>query len=455
MSKLKYTAEYVHDKGMILTWSIVRDGERVQLEEVAELLNERDELQAAINRSPFVISPCQECNEDTIGLDGEAPWARQSMSNYFSFDGETFETHCTEAVARGVAEGAMEFWLDQASEGWDPLSTQVCYGIITHGVTVEEIPITENNQHDVSDNCEGQRRSMINSKPKITTLVPIYGSDGTTLYQGDCLEALRGMADDSVNLVMCSPPYEDARTYGMEFRLKGQDWVDWAVEIFIECCRVSSGLVVWVVEGRTRQFRWSATPALMMADLHRAGTKLRKPPIFKRHGIPGSGGPDYWRNDYESIIVASPGKLPWSDNTATGWDCKYPTGGAMSNRTTDGKRRNAKTGKRLIGNNGRPKITNPGNVLDCKVGKGHMGDGLAHENEAPFPESLVEPFVKSFCPPDGVVLDPFCGSGTTLAVAKKLGRNAIGIDIRASQIELCKKRLQTNDTAPEVLIVKG
>ena len=70
-----------------------------------------------------------------------------------------------------------------------------------------------------------------------------------------------------------------------------------------------------------------------------------------------------------------------------------------------------------------------------------MGHSLAHENEAPFPESLVEPFVRCFCPPDGVVLDPFCGSGTTLAVALRLGRGAIGVDIRESQIELTKRRL--------------
>lgn len=271
--------------------------------------------------------------------------------------------------------------------------------------------------------------------------VPYYESDSITLYCNGCVKVLSEMADDSVDLVMCSPPYEDARTYGMDFRLKGQDWVDWAVPLFIECCRVSKGMVVWVVEGRTRQFRWSATPALMMADLHRSGIKLRKPPIFRRHGIPGSGGPDYWRNDYEMIVCASSGKLPWSDNTATGWECKYKTGGQMTNRNADGHRRNKQTDKWRKGNNGRPKITNPGNVIACKVGRGHMGDDLAHESEAPYPESLVEPFVRSFCPPGGIVLDPFVGSGTTLAVAKKFGRRGIGIDCRESQVELCKRRI--------------
>jgi len=70
-----------------------------------------------------------------------------------------------------------------------------------------------------------------------------------------------------------------------------------------------------------------------------------------------------------------------------------------------------------------------------------MGHKLAHENEAPFPESLVEPFVLSFCPPDGIVLDPFSGSGTTAAVAMLHGRRYIGIDIRQSQVDLANRRI--------------
>ena len=70
-----------------------------------------------------------------------------------------------------------------------------------------------------------------------------------------------------------------------------------------------------------------------------------------------------------------------------------------------------------------------------------MGSKLAHENEAPFPESLAEFFIKSFCPPEGIVLDPFSGSGTTAAVAYKNNRQFIGIDIRQSQVDLAYKRL--------------
>jgi hypothetical protein len=222
---------------------------------------------------------------------------------------------------------------------------------------------------------------------------------------------------------------------------------------------VSRGLVAFVVEGQTRKFRWSATPVLLMADLHRAGVHLRKPPAFRRVGIPGSGGPDWLRNDYEFVVCATNGgKLPWSDNTAMGSGCAYPVGGAMSYRTQDGRRRNARTGSRIAsgkvqtrrkpdGSRPRdgiyrpPAKANPGNIIRCKTGGGALGSDLAHENEAPFPEALAEFFVRSFCPPGGVVCDPFGGSGTTMVVALKWGRRAISIDIRESQIELHRKRL--------------
>lgn len=296
---------------------------------------------------------------------------------------------------------------------------------------------------------------------------------------GDYLEVMKDWPDNCVDLVFGSPPYEDARTYGIDFNLKGQKWVDWMVEVYKESLRVCKGLVAFVVEGKTKKFRYSATPIFLMADLHRAGIHLRKPPIFQRVGIPGSGGPDWLRNDYEFIVCAtSGGKLPWSDNKACGHPPKYAPGGEMSHRISSGKRVNQwgggmshpcgprkKNGSRgtyerpshkLATKTGSPRRTNgsreqqeyvpptkanPGNIIHCKVGGGALGSPLAHENEAPFPERLAEFFIRSFCPPDGVVLDPFLGSGTTAAVAHKTERRWMGIDVRQSQVDLSNRRM--------------
>lgn len=283
------------------------------------------------------------------------------------------------------------------------------------------------------------------------------------LICGDCLDVIPTLGE-KVDLVFCSPPYEAARTYGeLDFSLQGQEWVDWAVERFMACLSVCTGLVAWVIEGRTRQYRYSATPALFMADLHRRGVHLRHPCAYVRGGISGSGGPDWLRNRWETVVCATNGgKLPWSDNTACGQPPKFGPGGPPSHRRTDGTRVN---GSRCSDRrpNGElkpriyvpPKIANPANWLefpddgigvDCgPCGGGHLGDEIAHENEAPFPEKLVEFFVKSFCPPGGTVLDCFSGSGTTVAVATKNGRNGIGIDVRQSQIDIAQRRLDAID----------
>ena len=74
---------------------------------------------------------------------------------WFSFDGETFETHNTEAEAKAEAERAMEYWADGAGDGWDELSTQVVYGRVTHAVRVEAIEVTDDNRHLVPSGCDG------------------------------------------------------------------------------------------------------------------------------------------------------------------------------------------------------------------------------------------------------------------------------------------------------------
>jgi site-specific DNA-methyltransferase (adenine-specific) len=59
-----------------------------------------------------------------------------------------------------------------------------------------------------------------------------------------------------------------------------------------------------------------------------------------------------------------------------------------------------------------------------------------------FPERLVQTCIAATCPPDGVVLDPFLGSGTTALVAKQLGRKYVGIDCVAEYCAMAERRLR-------------
>ena len=79
---------------------------------------------------------------------------------------------------------------------------------------------------------------------------------------------------------------------------------------------------------------------------------------------------------------------------------------------------------------------NPGDVLDVPT----MPHKFAHF--AIFPETLVEPLIKAGCPEDGVVLDPFAGSGTTGTVARRLGRSSIMIEISSEYCKIIKERMQ-------------
>jgi hypothetical protein len=283
-----------------------------------------------------------------------------------------------------------------------------------------------------------------------------------------------------------------------------ETYVTRMLEITTEAARVCRGPVIWVVGCPTRKRNYHpAAEAMMVRWFERGGTcELYRPCFFHRVGIPGSGGKDWFRADTEYVLCFKrPGALPWSNNTAHGHRPKWAPGGEMSYRNSKGTRRNqwgAKAGgsasrnaagKMMSGErpshvvtsgrdqwgqsanrvepsesqrrNGKRSgylqhakdgtvkgshdrdicaIANPGNVWKIAVGGGLMGSALAHENEAPYPESLVERIVLATCPPGGWVLDPFSGSGTTAAVCQRFGRNCVGLDIRESQVELSRRR---------------
>ena len=295
------------------------------------------------------------------------------------------------------------------------------------------------------------------------------------------------LADQSVDLVVGSPPYVDARLYLEDGRDLGiargiEAWITWMLGVTAECLRVSRGPVVWVAAGKTKDRNYWPVCEGLMYRWWQAGGHAYRPVYWHRVGIPGSGGDQWFRADIEyCMCFKRPGKLAWTDNTAMGHPPKWAPGGAMSNRMGDGKRvnahgvrmdgvrigarrksgkkyteehpaGNAPTGRKVISrfrpgmhnqdqDYAQPAIANPGNLLHTVVGGGAMGHEDAHENEAPYPEKVPDFFIRSLCPVGGLILDPFGGSGTTVVAAEKAGRVGIGFDLRASQCRLMTKRL--------------
>lgn len=304
------------------------------------------------------------------------------------------------------------------------------------------------------------------------------------------------LEDKSVDLVFGSPPYCDARTYGIDAQRGCQEWVDWMLKVTAEAVRVSRGLVVWVCAGVTRDWCYWPAPEGLLYEWQKQGGRCWRPAYWHRVGIPGSGGKQWLRADVEYCLAFTgcAAAIPWADNTANGHPPKWAPGGEMSHRLSDGTKKNqwggsAKSTGGTRKKNGvltrpeKPKpshvfatkqhtksradgstetqtytppfLANPGtfidmpmpedelpNVVKVIVGGGVMGSKLAHENEAPFPENLAKWFIRHLCPPGGMVLDPFSGSGTTVSAAIQLDRNGIGTDIRQSQVDLGRKRIE-------------
>jgi site-specific DNA-methyltransferase (adenine-specific) len=83
-----------------------------------------------------------------------------------------------------------------------------------------------------------------------------------------------------------------------------------------------------------------------------------------------------------------------------------------------------------------PNGSKPGDVWDILPEDTQNRNG----HFAPFPEDLCKIPILATCPPDGIVLDPFCGTGTTLSVAQAFERKSIGIDVSEYYLQLAEKR---------------
>ncbi len=249
----------------------------------------------------------------------------------------------------------------------------------------------------------------------------------------DCVEGMKKLPDNSVDLVVTSPPYDQVRDYkgNVSFDLHAT-----GKEIF----RIlkEGGIAVVVIQDQTKDFGKSLTSFKTAIDwCDSIGFKLFETLIYRKNGPEGAWWTKRFRVDHEYMHVFLKGKKPqFFDKEPV----KIPSKHGGKIMTGSGSRR-------TDGTTG-PLVTRPINLMKCPGTIWNYlmaGDKnpLKREHPAVFPDKIPEDFIRVFCPVGGIVLDPFAGCGSTLVMAKKHNRRYIGFDIVQEYCELVKKRLKT------------
>lgn len=251
----------------------------------------------------------------------------------------------------------------------------------------------------------------------------------------DCVEAMRKLPDNSIDLVVTSPPYDGIRKY------KGFNYDLHATGKEIKRVLKEGGIAVMVIQDQTRNFGKSLTSFRTIVDwVDSHGFKLFETVIYRKYGAEGAWWNKRFRVDHEYIPVFLKGERPQYFNKDF---LKIPSKHGGKTMTGGGTR--LTNGVRIATRS----ITI--NLMKCRGTIWEYmtaGDGtrLKHEHPATFPDKLPYDFIQCFCPKNGIVLDPYVGSGTTALAAIQLERNYIGFDISEEYCDLARKRIGEEGT---------
>ena len=266
----------------------------------------------------------------------------------------------------------------------------------------------------------------------------------TDILKGDSKEILKTLADNSIDLIVTSPPYADRRkqTYG---GVSPERYVEWFLPISKELLRVlkPDGTFILNIKEKAENGERNTYVIELILALRKQGWLWTEEFIWhKKNSYPGKW-PNRFRDAWERLLQFNKTKKfnMYQD------EVKVPIGDWASGRLknlseTDKVRDNSKNGSgfgKNISNWVGKETVYPNNVL-------HLSTECNNKNHsAAFPDALPEWFIKLFTKEYDTVLDPFAGSGTTLRVAKNLYRNSIGIEIMPEYIDIIKRQIQKRE----------
>lgn len=256
------------------------------------------------------------------------------------------------------------------------------------------------------------------------------------IIHGNCLAVMPFIPDNSIDLTVTSPPYDNLRDYeGYDFDFKN---------IAKELYRVTKigGIVVWVVSDQTKDFCETLTSfkhAIYFVE--ECSFKLLDTMIYEKI----NGSPPFpnmlkypqW-SEYMFILIKGKPKtfnaIRDRINKYSGWRHHLSTV-----RQKDGSMKKVKGWFR-------EKRGLRSNVWKYRLG--YMNDSqdkIAFKHPARFPEKLARDHIISWSNKGDLVLDPMVGSGTTCKMSKLLERNWIGIDVSENYCEIARKRVTQID----------
>ncbi|MFA5072944.1 MAG: site-specific DNA-methyltransferase [Nitrospirota bacterium] len=261
------------------------------------------------------------------------------------------------------------------------------------------------------------------------------------IYQGDCKEILKLLPENTVDLIVTSPPYADQRknTYG---GIHHNQYVKWFLPISEQLLRVlkPTGTFILNIKEKVVEGERSTYVMELILEMRKQGWLWTEEFIWhKKNCYPGKW-PNRFRDAWERLL-----QFNKSRNFAMYQEAvMVPMGTWAQARLknlseTDKIRDNSKVGSgfgKNISNWLTREKAYPTNVL-------HLATECNNKNHsAAFPEELPEWFIKLFTQANDVVLDPFMGSGTTLIVANRMRRHSIGIEVVPEYCEMVEQQLK-------------
>jgi site-specific DNA-methyltransferase (adenine-specific) len=231
--------------------------------------------------------------------------------------------------------------------------------------------------------------------------------NGWRIIEGDCRDVLPTL--DPVDLVIADPPY-------------GQTSLGWDVPVadWLDLVPLKPGGSVWV---------FGSLKSFMAAAGEFEGWSLAQDTIWEKHNG-SSFHNDRFRRVHEQAAHFYRGR--WADVYR---DPRYTDD--ATKRTVRRKERPPHMGEiegsTYVSEDGGPRLMR--SVLRVRS----MHGRALHPTQKP--TGILSPLIEYSCPPGGIVLDPFAGSGSTLAAAQETGRSSIGIEIDPTYAALARDRL--------------